>query len=166
MNLVLLYIDGIILAISIVFAYIYTLKITRHAALHLRKIALFFVLLGIFAIIMNMVGHLSEIAFRAIQRVIAGNFVYDFHFYSLLLMGAVFLSIGLYMLGEVKKLCMGNTEAKMKFIKAAIVMSLISAPTFPFTPIGLLPTLACILSLVALRFALKQENKKPQLQRA
>ena len=165
MNLVLLYIDGIILAISIIFAYIYTLKITRQSSLPLRKVALFFALLGVFTILMNMVGHISEIGYRAIPRVLAGNFVYDFRFYSLMLMGVVFFSIGFYMFGELKEWCMGNKESKKKFIKAAIVMSLVSAPTFPFTPIGLLPTLACIISVISLPFAWKQEMKELQFQK-
>jgi hypothetical protein len=96
----------------------------------------------------------------------AGTFVYDYKFYSLMLMGVVFLSISLYMLQQAKEWCAGDKQGKINFIKAAITISVLSAPTAFFTPIGLLPTMVCVISLIALPFTIKRISRKFQLQNA
>lgn len=115
-----------------------------------------FVVFGASAIVAFMFGHLFENGTRAIQRVIEGNFVYDYRFYSLMLMGTVFISIGIYMLSQIKAWSLGDSQGKRNFLRAVFVIILLSAPTFPFTPIGLLPTIGCLISLAGLPFAVKR----------
>lgn len=153
-----MYIDFIILAFAVILALVYTVKTVKQAISPLRKIPLFFVVFGASAIVAFMFGHLFEIGTRAIQRVIAGNFVYDYRFYSLMLMGVVFISIGIYMLSQIKAWSMGDSQGKRNFLRAVLVMILLSAPTFPLTPIGLLPTIGCLISLAGLPFAVGRIN--------
>jgi hypothetical protein len=52
------------------------------------------------------------------------------------------------------------------FIKAALALTLLSAPTFPLTPIGIVPTIACAVSLAGMPFAVKRRKAEPVLQEA
>ncbi len=60
------------------------------------------------------------------------------------------------MLNQIKIWGMGDKRGMINFIKAALVLSLMSAPTYPLTPIGIVPTIACALSLVGMPFATKR----------
>jgi hypothetical protein len=77
-------------------------------------------------------------------------------------MGIVFLAISIYMLLQVKEWIMGDLKAKNSFVKAALVLIILSAPTFPLTPIGLLPTLACMISFAALPFTINVTKRRWQ----
>lgn len=156
MEQIFMYIDFIMLALAVILALVYTIKTVQQATAPLRKIPLFFVVFGASAIVAFMFGHLFEIGTRAVQRVIEGNFVYDYRFYSLMLMGTVFITIGIYMLSQIKAWSLGDHQGKRNFLKAVFVLILLSAPTFPFTPIGLLPTTGCMISLAGLPFAVKR----------
>lgn len=160
------YIDLAVTLIGILLSILYTYSLSRKSSLPLRKIPLFFVLFGPFTIISYMSGHLGEISFRAIQKVIAGNFIYNFHFYSLMLMGIVFMAMALYALNRIAAWSRGESKARKHFFLTALSIAVLSAPTFPFTPIGLLPALACGLSVAFIPFALKSfiPKKKRELQ--
>ena len=101
------------------------------------------------------VDHLFKNSYRAAMRAISGSFVFDFHFYSIMLMGLVILSHGLYMLWQLRLLILGNREARQRFVIAAVVLSLITALVMLFRPIGFLPALACTISLAGLFFVVK-----------
>lgn len=151
-----MYIDFIILVLAVILALAYTIKTLKESTATLRKIPLFFVLFGASAIVAFMFGHLLEIGTRAIQRLVEGDFTYDFRFYSLMLMGVVFISIGIYMLSQIRAWSLGDSQGKRNFLKAAFAITLLSAPTFPLTPIGLVPTISCLISLAGLPFAVKR----------
>jgi hypothetical protein len=152
-------IDQVIIVLSVAFTWICTVRFSKQTILPVRRIPLFFLLFGPVAIATHMCGHLGEISYRAVERMLLGTFTYDYRFYSLILMGIVFLSIGVYMVKQVKGWITGEVGAKKSFIKAALVLIFLSAPTFPFTPIGLLPTLACVISFAALPFLIKVQAK-------
>ncbi len=147
------------LALSVLVATLFFARFKKQAILPVRKIPLFLVLFGAANVASYMCGHLGEVIFRAIERAMAGTFVYDYKFYSLILMGVVFLGMALYMMMLVKEWLTGYTIAKKVFVKTALVLIVLSAPTFPFTPIGLLPTLSCIISLIALPFVIRVVEK-------
>jgi hypothetical protein len=156
------YIDLVILAMAITFTAVFTGIFSKRSVLPVRKLPLFFLLFGATTVASSMCGHLGEISYRAIVGVIAGTFKYDYKFYSLNLMGIVFLAISIYMLLQVKEWIMGDLKAKNSFVKAALVLIILSAPTFPLTPIGLLPTLACMISFAALPFTINVTKRRWQ----
>jgi hypothetical protein len=121
---------------------------------------LFFLLLGASIIAGGMVGHLGENGYRAIGRALTGDFVLTFHFYSLMLMGIVSLAISGYMVNQVNLWVLGSAQAKLNFIKAAVIISLLSAPTYFIVPIGLVSTIDCVISLVALPFTVKRRKEQ------
>lgn len=58
-------------------------------------------------------------------------------------------------LERIKKFIEGNSSSEV--LKAIGMIVLVSLPTIPFTPIGSLPTMACIITLIALPFVKKQK---------
>jgi hypothetical protein len=108
-----------------------------------------------------MCAHIFENSYHAIEGAIAGTFVYDFRFYSRILMGVVFLAMSLHMLRQIKVWGTGDRRGMIQFIKTAAALSLLSFPTYFLVPIGLVPTLACAISLAGMPFAMKR--RKPEL---
>lgn len=121
----------------------------------IRLGALFALTLGPMLVALSMLAHLAENLYYALERILQHSFHFDFRFYSLMLMGIVFLGISSYMLWQIWLLCRGRSRAGRQIWWAALVLSVLSAPTVVFTPIGLLPTLACVVSVVGLRFVYK-----------
>lgn len=160
------YIDLVVTVTGIFLSLIYTGSILKKSRLPLKKIPLFFVLFGPLTIITYMCGHLGEVSFRAIQKLIAGNFIYSYHFYSLMLMGIIFLAMSVYALNRIKAWSLGDRKARKQFLLTALCISILSVPTVPFTPIGLLPVLACGLSAAFLPLTLDERISKRELQRA
>lgn len=156
MDFLFFYADAFILVITVMATLFYSAKLSKSAVFPVRPVAIFFLLFGPMIIFFNMVGHNGEIGYRAIEKVVNGTFSYNFRFYSLIFMGVVFLLLSGYMIQEIKFWSLGKQEAKGNFIRAAVLMSLLSLPTVFFTPIGSLPTLASIISLTALMFAKKR----------
>jgi hypothetical protein len=109
-------------------------------------------------VLMGMIGHLSENIYQAVSGLLKGRFVYTYHFYSLILMGLVFLTLCCYMLGQIKVFCRGEQQGRRRFLKAALLLVVVSLPTFPITPLGIVPTIACAISLAAVPFAPKRRT--------
>lgn len=156
------YIDFILLGVSFLCALALSRYISGKVD-HLRTIPLFLGWFGITTNIMGMVGHLGEILFRAGQQLIAGTFVYNYHFYSLILMGVVFMGLSLLMLWQFRAWCLGYAQGKRHVMILAATLCVLSFPTFWFTPIGLLPTLSCIVSVVGMSMSRRKKLVKTTL---
>jgi hypothetical protein len=154
--------DPIVLALILVATLAYTLLLARKMAF--RRLPLFFVVFGAMTICLAMVAHIGENSFHAVEQAMAGTFVYNFTFYARIFMGVVFLAMSLHMLAQIKVWGMGNRSGKINFIKTAAALSLLSFPTYFLVPIGLVPTLACALSLAGMPFAKKRRKPEPVLQ--
>jgi hypothetical protein len=152
------FIDAYVLALCVILSLTFTVRMANRALLPVRKFPVFFLYFGTFLIFSAMCGHLFENSLRAILRAVEGNFIFDYTFYSRIFMGVVFISISGYMLSQIKAWLQGDRQAKINFIKAAVCITLLSAPIVLFRPIGLLPTIACLISLSALPFATKRKR--------
>lgn len=161
MNILFQYIDAIVIAATVLATAGYCRY--AYATYHppMRLLALFGLILGVMLVSLSTLAHLGENAYHALERIVQGTFHFDFHFYSLMLMGVVFLGISGYMLWEVHLLCQGRSRAGRHIWWAALVLIVLSAPTFFFTPIGLLPTVACLVSMLGLRFVYKPIEEQP-----
>jgi hypothetical protein len=153
------YIDAIVMGLCLALSSVFTFKMARKALIPVRKLPLFFVFFGSSLVFSAMCGHLFENSVRSIILAIEGNFVFGYPLYSRILMGITFLSISGYMLHQTTMWLQGDRYARTNLIKAAICLTLLSAPIVLFRPIGILPTIACLISMSALPFTVKQPKK-------
>lgn len=153
------YIDQIVLLFCFVISYFTTIQFLRQSTVPIRKMPAFFVVFGPVSIATFMgLGHLFEISYHALERVLDKSFVFDFRFYSLILLGVVLLSLSVQMLREIRDLFRGFPRRQAIF-KTAFWVIVLSAPTGFFTPIGYLPTIACLITLVFLPVVIKKAEK-------
>jgi hypothetical protein len=110
---------------------------------------------------LNMVGHLVAVIWVNVQRMQQGTFSYNLHFYNLLLMGMVFLSLSLLQLSRIKLLSRGKYYMRQQLAVFCLALALISFPLFPFNPIGLLPVITSITILLTLQATKKQWQRIP-----
>ncbi|GAB4034943.1 hypothetical protein GCM10028774_22970 [Spirosoma jeollabukense] len=131
----------------------------RKAKAPLRKLPAFFAVFGATSIATFMgAGHLLEISYHALERLIDKTFVYDFRFYSLILMGVVLLSLGVYMIGQIGAWFRGVSGSRRRIIGVALVIVAVSLPTVIFSPIGYMPSIACAITLLAMPFVMKRHR--------
>jgi hypothetical protein len=103
----------------------------------------------------NWVAHTIAVLIVNIKMMLAGTFVYSYHFYSLILMGVIFIVLSIYQLNQVKALSRGDTAYKyLKRVSWLIIV--LSLPIFPLNPIGLLPVISSILILATTAATKKQ----------
>ena len=105
---------------------------------------------------LNMVGHLVAVLWVNIQRMQQGAFSYNLHFYNLLLMGIVFLSLSLLQLSRIKLLCQGKYYMRQQLTVFCLTLAVISLPLFPFNPIALLPVISSLTILITVAATKKQ----------
>lgn len=144
-------IDIIALISSIFVAIVMSVISVRRSANVLRPIGAFFMFFGPAAIFVHMCFHIGQINVSAIDNIAKGTFKYDFRFYSLVLMPAALIYSAALLLQRIKRFLEG--ERYTVVLGAMVMITLISTPTIPFTPIGSLPILSCIITLCALPFA-------------
>lgn len=167
MNFLWNYIDFIVLGLCFVFTIINTVRMVRSATVSVRKIPAFFLIFGATSIASFMgFGHLFEISFHAGEKIAAGTFVFDFRFYSLILMGLVLLSLSRRMLQNIGDWLGGKENSPKTIIKTTALIVALSAPTGVFTPIGYVPTIACAISMVCLPFTLKKRKSEVKKSRS
>lgn len=151
------YIDQIVLTLCGIFTLINTIRLVWRATVPVRKIPAYFVVFGATSIATFLgAGHLFEISYRAIERAVAGTFIYDYRFYSLILMGIVLLSLSVRMLREIGNWFQGISGSQRRAMQTALLIVAVSAPTGVFTPIGYVPSIACAISLIFFPFVIKK----------
>lgn len=161
------YIDVTVLTLCLSFSVINIVRMLRQATVPIRKVPGFLLVFGATAIATFLgVGHLFEISFHAVERSIAGTYVFDFRFYSLILLGMVLLSLSVRMLGDIKALFRGESGSQRRIIKTVFLIVAVSAPTGLFTPIGYVPSIACAISMLGLPFVRKSQTAGRQVTEA
>jgi hypothetical protein len=150
------YVDLFAIVLSVVLAIILTTRTARNNEVPLRKVAAFFMFFGPSAIVVHLSFHILEISYHAVENIIAGSFEYNFRFYSLMLMAAIIIYFNRMLMKQIRNYLQGETLAEV--MKTMTVIVFVSLPTVPFTPIGSLPTLACLITLTALPFVKKYKR--------
>jgi hypothetical protein len=150
-------IDLIVLSLCFVFTLLNTFRMVRAATEPIREVPAFFLIFGATSIVFFMgFGHLFEISYHAVENIMKGTFVFDFRFYSLILMGMLLLSLSVGMLQRIADRLNGKTTSSYPIFKSAILIVLISAPAGIFTPIAYVPAIACLISLLFLPLTVKK----------
>jgi len=153
------YIDHFVHFMCVVCTLLNTTRLVRRATVPLRRVPAFFVVFGATTVATFMgFGHLFEISFHSLERAATGTFVYDFRFYSLILMGVVLLSLSVGMLRAIENWFKAVPGSRQAIYRFALQIIALSAPMFFFTPIAAAPVMACLITLMAMPFAIKKEN--------
>lgn len=150
------WVDLTAMVLSLLAAIVLAVRLARKYAI--RGIAAFFLLFGPLVIFVHMFFHLSNVTYNITERVRAHAFVYDFRTYSLYIMGALLGYLSFRLLQQSIYKCTSLQSRNAPIFKTMAAIALVSMPTIFFTPIGSLPTMGCIISLVALTF-LKSKRK-------
>jgi hypothetical protein len=154
-------IDLIMLAVSLLGTALFCRFLYRHPHFTGRKPPLFAMVFFAMTPFINLWAHEFAIGIAAFLRWQKGLFVYDFRFYSLMLLGAVFIGLGGYLLALLGELSRGVATAPRSIRRACLLQILCSLPLFPLNPIGLMPTLASLGVLAVLFFATRR-TAQPQ----
>ena len=122
----------------------------------IRKLPLFLMLFAGLWCATNWLAHLIAVLIVNMKVMLAGSFVYTYHFYSLLLMGASFLTFSLYQLSRIVGVTrgVGGAQKQLKYICWLIIA--FSLPIFPLNPIGLLPVISSVIILSTMAATRKQ----------
>lgn len=153
------YIDLAVLVLCFVFTVLTSLRYLRTARLPLRLVPAFFALFGATAVATFIgAGHLFEISYHAFERLAAGTFKFDFRFYALIQMGLVILALSGYMVGQIGAWFRGEVGAQRNAVRVALVLMAFTLPTVAFTPIGAVPTIGCVISLLTFPFVVKKRR--------
>jgi phosphoglycerol transferase MdoB-like AlkP superfamily enzyme len=154
--------DAIMMAVSLLTTIIFCRFLYKHQDFTVQKGATFAMVFFAMTSFMNMWAHEWAIGIMAFVRWQQGLFVYDYRFYSLMLMGAVFILLGGYLLHQIKQLSRGSRTAHRLILVTGTIQILFSLPLFPLIPIGVMPALASILVMGILLFCRRRQMAEKQ----
>lgn len=151
------YIDITAVITALVIALIFKIISLRNPNTQIWAVPAFFTLFGPAIIIVFMSAHLSENIYRAINGINNGTFIYDFKYYSLMLLGTLLVVAGVLYLTAAKQYIAGQTSAKKVLVYIALIVVL-TAPLIPIVGIAAVPSIACAISLVGLPFVHRRKK--------
>lgn len=125
------------------------------------RLSSFLLLLSPLIIFLNMFAHTVAVLVVNLKRYQAGSFQYNFHFYSLMLFGIVFMVVSSINISCARKRIKGDLEQKSRMLWLNLGTALLFLPLIFINPIALLPVLASILSSVTLILMKPIRNAEP-----
>jgi hypothetical protein len=149
------WVDITALVIPLFIALYYSIRLAKKYPV--KGVAAFFFMYAPLVILVHMFFHLFNSSYVIWERVQAKSFVYDFRTYSLYLMGLVIAYQSYQLLQQGLYKCRFVHSSNGPIYKTMLAIGFVSLPTVFFTPIGSLPAMACLISLLALVF-LKKKN--------
>jgi hypothetical protein len=155
------YIDLIALAFTVLMPLVITIQMKRKAGKKLRAVPVYFFVFGPSGILIFMLFHLFENIYKAITAYIAGTFLYNFRFYSLLLLGVVVAYLGIQFLIACRNKCIEGKSANRVYFSHILLILLCTLPLIPIIPISAVPLICCTISLSAFAFVRRRviQNK-------
>ena len=146
------YADLAALFLSFSLPVIVTIWIKRKTGNQTRAIPVCLLVFGPLGILSFIFFHLFENSYRAIAGALSGTFNYNFHFYSVILLGAVLATVAGYFLRScVNKCLLQNFHNRVIFFYILLVV-FVAVPLLPITPISAVPLICCVFSLSGLSF--------------
>jgi len=103
---------------------------------------------GLFLTLMLSTHSLVILGLRLFERPAGSPFVYDFHLYALLLVGAVFISQGVRFLRAAPRLA-GQTGGRREALRTSLVVLGLAAPMIPLQFFGAVLTAGSLVSVAA-----------------
>jgi len=130
----------------------------RKSKKKVRALPAYFLLFGPLGIVVFMFFHLAENTYRALTEAVAGTFVYDFRFYSLIMLGIVLGGAGTALLNACVQKCFDKNTANSAVLKRMLLVAVISIPLIPIIVLGYLPLILSAISLLAMPFVNRKTN--------
>jgi len=149
------YADLTALVLALTLPLAMTIQFKRKARKKLRAVPTYFLLFGPAGIMSFIFFHLFENSYRAVEKTIAGSFDYNFRFYSLILLGFVIAYLGVLFYKACRSKCLGEGKNRPCLLNMVAVL-LVSVPLVPITPIAIVPSICCGVSLLALPFVRRE----------
>lgn len=144
------WVDLTAMALSLIAAISMAVKLVRNHPI--RPVAAFFFVFGPLVIGVHMFFHVFNNAYIVAERIRAHAFQYDFRMYSRFLMGLVLGYLSIRLLRQCLYKCAVLHSSNRPMYKTMLATAVVSLPTVVFTPIGSLPAMGCVVSLLALAF--------------
>lgn len=146
------YADITALSLTLLMPLVFTIQLKRKAQKRIRIIPTYFLVFGPSGILSFIFFHLFENTYRAVEQTINENFVYNFHFYSLILFGLVLGgAAGLFLKACLYK-CLAHANNSRSYFRQVFLVLLITLPLLPITPIAIVPVICCAISMLAFPF--------------
>jgi len=157
------YADLAALFLSFSLPVIVTIWIKRKTGNQTRAIPVGLLVFGPLGILSFIFFHLFENSYRAIAGALSGTFNYNFHFYSVILFGAVLATVAGYFLRScVDKCLLQNFRNRVIFFYILLVV-LVVVPLLPITPISAVPLICCVFSLSGLSFVRRKQKQTGEI---
>lgn len=153
------YADLTALILTFLLPVIFAVWIKRKTRKQTRAIAVWLLGFGPLGILTFIFFHLFENTYRAITGALNGSFIYNFHFYSIILMGVVMAAVAAcFFRACVHKCLRGNFRNRVIFYQMLFLV-VITAPLLPITPLSAIPLICCVFSLSGLAFVKRKQTQ-------
>jgi hypothetical protein len=146
------YVDLTALVLIFLTPVILTIIIKRKEKRQTRAAGVYILLFAPSGILTLMFFHLFENTYHAVENTIAGRFKYDFHFYSLILMGLVITTVAAFLMRVSWQKCKGQQFSNRRIFLGMSLIALLCLPLWPITPLSIVPVFCCFVSLTGVFF--------------
>lgn len=153
------YVDLTAAFFALVLPLLFTIKSKRATGKKTRAIPTYFLFFGPGAALALIFFHLMQISYQAISGALVSKFVYDFRFYSLILLGLAVGCNALLLIKACYGRCYEKTGAAKTYAWGIALFLALTLPLIPLTPIASVPSVAIVLSVIA--FAFVNRKKLP-----
>ena len=151
------YVDLTALLLTVLIPFLITFKLKQKAQKKIRAVPVYFLVFGPAGILTFMFFHLFENSYHVIEKVMKGTFVYDFRFYSLMLLGIVVGYLGIQLLKACNHKCLQEEFQNRRYLWQILLVLLFTVPLVPITPIAFAPVILCTISLSMLPLVKRKE---------
>ena len=154
------WIDSSLLLVSFLLA-ILTVRLLK--ARVLSVINGFFLIFPAMLVFLNMWGHTTAVLIVNYQRYQKGTFHYSFVFYGLLLLGFAGILISGLIIHYSKKLARGYHRYRTTLYTLHLVLLILFLPVGFINPIGFLPVMAAVASMITIALTRRRRTLKAAL---
>ncbi|WP_347160142.1 hypothetical protein [Pontibacter chitinilyticus] len=103
-------VDAALIILSLLSGMLFAQLLCRSQQVAVKRLPLFLVMAFCFWSLFNWTGHLVAVSYVNVKLILQGSFVYSFRFYSLMLMGVVFLLLILQQLRCILSMLRGDAS--------------------------------------------------------
>jgi hypothetical protein len=148
-------VDTVLVLLAFVTGLVYSGYLFKRQRTSVKRVPLFVVLTAGFWCLFNWIGHIVAVLVVNLKPIWSGTFTYSFHFYSLLLMGVVFMLLSFIQVNLIRLMSEGSFKSYRALKQVSGCIILFSLPIFPLNPIGLLPVISSVMILTTITFTRK-----------
>jgi hypothetical protein len=154
-----LYLFVLKVLVTVVFAFLLRKRGARGGRLLAVTLIFFY---GIFLSVMLFMHNMVILGLRIFERPAGSEFSYDFHLYSLILLGAVLLLQGIKSVRAALRLYGGDENGVGEARRAALLVLAVAIPLIPLQFFGIFLTVLSVLNLAAMSLFLRPTAAVPQ----